>query len=260
LTSTIGFVILIIKLGGISMTIKDKVAVVTGASKGIGRQIALALAAEGADLAISARSSKLLESLANEIKNTGGKALVFTGDMSKEAEIQNFIKQTADHFGRIDILVNNAGVGHFYPVVRMPTEIWDEMFNLNVRGLFITTREALHFLRESGEAVIANVVSLAGKNSFANGGGYTATKHAVLAFSRCLMLEERKNGIRVLAICPGSVDTHFFQDQQGPEENKMRPNLEKILKPEDIADTIIHMILMPQRAMISEVDIRPSNP
>jgi 3-oxoacyl-[acyl-carrier protein] reductase len=103
-------------------------------------------------------------------------------------------------------------------------------------------------------------VSLAGKNSFANGGGYAATKHAVLAFSRCLMLEERKNGIRVLAICPGSVDTHFFQDQQGPEENKMKPNLEKILKPEDIADTILHMILMPQRAMISEVDIRPSNP
>ena len=242
------------------MTIKDKVAVVTGASKGIGRQTALALAAAGADTAVSARSGKLLESLANEIKNTGRKTLVFTGDMSKEAEIQNFIKQTIDHFGRIDILVNNAGVGHFYPVARMPTEIWDEMFNLNVRGLFITTREALPYLRESGEAVIANVVSLAGKNSFANGGGYAASKHAVLAFSRCLMLEERKNGIRVLAICPGSVDTHFFQDQQGPDENKMRPNLEKILKPEDIADTIIHMIHMPRRAMISEVDIRPSNP
>lgn len=164
------------------MTVEDKVAVVTGVSKGIGRHTALALAAAGADVAISKRSSELLKSLANEIKKTGGKAFVFTGDMSKE------------------------------------------------------------------------------KNSFTNGGGYAATKHAVLAFSRCLMLEERKNSIRVLAICPGSVDTHFFRDQQGLEENKMRPNLEKILKPEDIADTILHMILMPQRAMISEVDIRPSYP
>lgn len=242
------------------MTIRDKVAVVTGASKGIGRQTALALAAAGADLAISARSSELLETLANEIKNTGRKAFIFSGDMSKEPDIQNFIKQTVDYFGRIDILVNNAGVGHFYPVAGMPTEIWDEMFNLNVRGTFIATREALPYLRKSGEAVVVNVVSLAGKNAFVNGGGYAATKHAVLGFSRCLMLEERKNGIRVLAICPGSVDTHFFQDQQGPEENKMKPNLEKVLKPGDIADTILHMIRMPQRAMISEVDIRPSNP
>ncbi|MGD2088960.1 MAG: SDR family NAD(P)-dependent oxidoreductase [Candidatus Aminicenantes bacterium] len=242
------------------MTIKDKVAVVTGASKGIGRQTALALAAAGADVAISARSSELLETLAHEIKNNGRKTFIFTGDMSKEAEIQRFIKQTLDHFGRIDILVNNAGVGHFYPVARMPTKIWDEMFNLNVRGLFITTREALPYLRKSGEAVIANVVSLAGKNAFVNGGGYAASKHAVLGFSRCLMLEERNNGIRVLAICPGSVDTYFFQGQEGSEESKMKANREKVLKPEDIADSILHMIRMPQRAMISEVDIRPSNP
>lgn len=242
------------------MNITGKVAVVTGASKGIGRQTARALATAGADLAVSARSEDLLETLANEINNTGRKAFVFSGDMGTEANIQRFIEQTVDHFGRMDILVNNAGVGHFYPVAQMPTGRWDEMFNLNVRGLFLTTKESLPYLRKSGEAVIVNVVSLAGKNFFVNGGGYAATKHAVLGFSRCLMLEERRNGIRVLAICPGSVDTHFFRDQQGAEENKMRPNLEKVLKAEDIADTIIHMIRMPQRALISEVDIRPANP
>ncbi|UCH94377.1 MAG: SDR family oxidoreductase [Candidatus Aminicenantes bacterium] len=185
------------------MNIEDKVAVVTGASKGIGRQMALALAKAGADVAISARSSDLLETLTRQIENTGRKALAFVGDMSKEADIQRLIKQTADHFNRIDILVNNAGIGHFYPVAQMPTKQWDEMFNLNVRGLFITTREALPYLREPGEAVIVNVVSLAGKNSFVGGGGYTAAKHAALAFSRCLMLEERKIGLSVLAICPG---------------------------------------------------------
>jgi 3-oxoacyl-[acyl-carrier protein] reductase len=134
------------------------------------------------------------------------------------------------------------------------------MFNLNVRGFFIATREALPYLRKQGEGVIVNVVSLAGKNAFVGGGGYAASKHAVLGFTRCLMLEERKNGIRGLAICPGSVDTYFFQVQQGPGETRMTPNLEKVLKSGDIADTILHMIRMPQRALISEVDIRPSNP
>jgi NAD(P)-dependent dehydrogenase (short-subunit alcohol dehydrogenase family) len=242
------------------MNIKDKVAVVTGASKGIGRETAMALARFGANLAVSARSSTLLESLAEEIKETGRNALTFSGDMSKETDIKRFIGKTAEHFGRIDILVNNAGIGHFFPAADMPTELWDEMFNLNVRGLFLTTREALPFLRKPGEAVIANVVSLAGKNAFGGGSGYAASKHAVLGFSRCLMLEERKNGIRVLAICPGSVDTHFFQAQQSPQGFKMEPNPEKILKAADIANTISHMISMPQEALISEIDIRPTNP
>jgi NADP-dependent 3-hydroxy acid dehydrogenase YdfG len=239
------------------MDIKDKVAVVTGASKGIGRQTALALAGAGADVAISARSKDLLEEVAAEIQKTGRKAFVFPGDMSKEEDIKGFIKQTAERFGKIDILVNNAGLGYFHPIAEMSTALWDQMFNLNVRGVFIATREALPHLRKPGEAVIVNIVSLAGKNAFAGGGGYTGTKHALLAFSRCLMLEERKNGIRVLALCPGSVDTYFFDSQTG---NPLKPSLEKSLRPEDIASTILHMIRMPQRAMISEVDIRPSNP
>jgi len=242
------------------MDIKNKVAVITGASKGIGRQTALYLAKAGAHLAVSARSSELLDSLAREVENGGGKIFTFSGDMSKENDIQKFVKNTIDRLGGIDILINNAGVGHFFPVADMATEIWDDMFNLNVRGLFITTREALPHLRKAGEAVVVNVVSLAGKNAFVGGGGYAASKHAVLGFSRCLMLEERKNNIRVLAICPGSVDTYFFQGQRSADVSKMTPNLEKALKSEDIADSIVHMIRMPQRALISEIDIRPANP
>ena len=242
------------------MDIKHKVAVVTGASKGIGRVTALALANAGADVAVSARSDGLLESLAEEFRQADHNILTYTGDMSSESDIQEFIRATVDRFGRIDILINNAGVGHFFPVAEMPTQVWDEMFNLNVRGLFLTTREALPYLRKAGEAVIVNVVSLAGKNAFVGGGGYAATKHAVLGFSRCLMLEERKNNIRVLAICPGSVDTYFFQGQRSPDINRSTTEMEKALKPEDIADTILHTIRMPQRAMISEIDIRPSNP
>jgi NADP-dependent 3-hydroxy acid dehydrogenase YdfG len=236
------------------MDIKGKVIIITGASKGIGKTTALMLAQKGARLAVSARSKELLEQVAGEC---GPDTFSFTGDMSNENDIINFIKKTKEKFGRIDILINNAGLGIFKSVSELTTEHWDTMFNLNVRGLFIATRECLPYLRESGESVIVNVVSLAGKNAFVNGAGYAATKHAVLGFSRCLMLEERKNGVRVLAICPGSVDTPFFDPSR--VLNKPR-NPEKILKADDVASTIIHMIEMPQTAMISEVDIRPSNP
>jgi NADP-dependent 3-hydroxy acid dehydrogenase YdfG len=238
------------------MEINDKVAIVTGASKGIGRVTALGLAKAGADLAISARSRDLLAEVADQVRDMGRKVLSYAGDMRLEQETQEFIRKTVEVFGRIDILVNNAGAGYFSPVTDMSTEQWDEMFNLNVRAAFIATRQALPHLRRAGESVVVNVVSLAGKNAFVGGGGYAASKHALLGFSRCLMLEERKNGVRVLAICPGSVDTHFFDGQQ----DRMNPNLERALKPEDIAGSIIHMIRLPQRAMLSELDIRPSDP
>jgi len=236
------------------MNIAGKVVVVTGASKGIGKATALMLAKKGARLAISARTEDLLSKVAKEC---GPNTFAFTGDMSNENDIKAFIKQTKEKFGSIDILINNAGLGIFKPILETTTEQWDTMFNLNVRGLFIATRECISHLREAGESVIVNVVSLAGKNAFTNGAGYAASKHAVLGFSRCLMLEERKNGVRVLAICPGSVDTPFFD----PTRVMSKPrNPDKILKAKDVAFSIVHMIEMPQTAMISEIDMRPSNP
>jgi len=238
------------------MILKGKVAIVTGASKGIGKAVALALARQGVQLAISARSQDLLEQAARDARQLGVKCLAFCGDMSKEEDIQNLIRATVSEFGHLHILINNAGFGYFLPLSELTTKQWDEMFNLNVRGLFIATRESLPHLRQAGESVIVNVASLAGKNAFANGSGYAATKHAVIGFSRCLMLEERKNGVRVLVICPGSVATNFFDDHHGTFD----PKREKILMPEDVADSIIHMIQLPQRAMVSEIDIRPTNP
>jgi NADP-dependent 3-hydroxy acid dehydrogenase YdfG len=238
------------------MELKNKVACITGASKGIGRAVTLALAREGVSVAISARGKAQLEAVAEEAQALGVRVFNFPGDMSIEKNIKAFISGTKKEFGALDILVNNAGFGHFKPIADFPTKDWDDMFNLNVRGLFIATREALPSLREAGESVIVNVASLAGKNAFINGGGYAATKHAVLGFSRCLMLEERKNGVRVLAICPGSVATSFFDDHHG----SMDPKRDKILHAEDVADSIIHMLKLPQRAMVSEIDIRPSDP
>ncbi|NIM19984.1 MAG: SDR family NAD(P)-dependent oxidoreductase [Candidatus Latescibacteria bacterium] len=238
------------------MDLKEKAAVVTGASKGIGRAIAVALARAGANVSVSARSKDLLESTADEIRAQGVEVHSFAGDMRNEANIREFISGTVQKFGRLDVLVNNAGIGHFHRIIDMPLESWDEMFDLNVRGLFIATRESLPHLRNAGESVIVNIASIAAKNAFVSGGGYAPSKHAVLAFSRCLMLEERDNGVRVLAICPGSVRTNFFD----PQHEEMAPRFEKMLRPEDVAKAILEMIRMPQRAMISEVDIRPTNP
>ena len=238
------------------MELKNKVAIVTGGSKGIGRAIALALANEGANVAISARDGKTLERTAAEVKAQGVDVFSFTGNMSAEAEIKRFIEATINRFGQLDVLINNAGVGLFHRIADFPTKDWDELFQLNVRGLFIATRECLPHLHKAGESAVVNVVSLAGKNAFLNGGGYSATKHAVLAFSRCLFLEERENGVRVLAICPGSVDTDFFDDRS-EISNTRRQNM---VQSEDVAESILHMLKLPQRAMVSEIDIRPTNP
>ena len=235
---------------------KGKVAIVTGGSKGIGRAVALALARAGANVAISARGTGALEHTKEELERAGVQALAFAGDMSLHEDIRRFVSSVVNRFGEIDILVNNAGTGYFHPVADFPVEEWDAMFNLNVRGLFIMTQECLRHLRAAGESVIVNVVSLAGKNAFRTGAGYAATKHAVLGFSRCLMLEERPNGVRVLAICPGSVDTSFHRG----EASITSTHRENMLRPGDVAESILHMIRQPQRALVSEIDIRPTNP
>ncbi|MBN1542401.1 SDR family NAD(P)-dependent oxidoreductase [candidate division KSB1 bacterium] len=234
------------------MELENKVALVTGASKGIGRAIALQLARNGVHVALVARNADLLQHVAQQIEALGVRALPIAADIRLESEIVSAVHRTVKTFNRLDILVNNAGIGKFHSIAEMPTQAWDEMFELNMRGLFLMTRECLPHLRRSSESAVINIASLAAKNVFKTGGGYAATKHAVLAFSRCLMLEERQNGVRVLAICPGSVDTDFFDTETSGRAHFMQP--------QDVADSILTMLHLPQRAMMSEIDIRPSNP
>ncbi len=234
------------------MKLTDKVALVTGASRGIGRAIALHFAAEGARLAISGRDPDRLGELRDELRTRGNEVISILGDISSEPDVVKLVQSTAEAFGRIDILVNNAGFGIFKPVVEMKTEEFDSLFSVNMRGAFIATREALRHMIAQNDGVIVNIASLAGKNAIENGAAYAATKWAMIGFAKSVMLEVRKHNIRVVTICPGSVDTEFGFSN--------RSNRDRILKPKDVAEAAVLAASLPATAMMSEIDLRPTNP
>jgi len=235
------------------MKLDGAVALVTGAGKGIGRSIALSLASHGTTVALNARTESDLNAVRTEIEAAGGKAEVLPADLRSDDALHGIFRGVDERFGRLDILVNNAGIGKFAPVRDLAVEDLDAMWDLNMRALFLCTKEAVDRMEKSGGGAIVNVASLAGRNAFIGGAGYAATKWALIGFSRCLMLEVRDKGIRVITICPGSVDTEF----SGSRDPERAP---KILAPEDVAETVLSALRLPPRAMVSEIDIRPTNP
>lgn len=235
------------------MRLKDSVAVVTGAGRGIGKAIAVSLAEEGAHVVLVSRSGKELETVRVGIEKRGWTAEVAAADIIDDAAAARVFEDTAKRHGRIDILVNNAGIGRFAPMRSLAMRDLDDMWKLNVRALVHCTKLALPIMEKNKRGVIVNISSLAGKNAFIGGAGYAATKWALLGLSRCLMLEEREHNIRVVAICPGSVDT-TFNDNRDPEKRQ------RILSPQDVAEAVLLAVTMPERAMVSEIDIRPTKP
>jgi len=235
------------------MRLKDSVAVVTGAGRGIGKAIAVSLAEEGAHVVLVSRSEKELETVRIGIEKRGWTAEVAAADITDDAAAARVFEDTAKRHGRIDILVNNAGIGRFAPMRSLAMRDLDDMWKLNVRALVHCTKLALPIMEKNKRGVIVNISSLAGKNAFIGGAGYAATKWALLGLSRCLMLEEREHNIRVVAICPGSVDT-TFNDNRDPEKRQ------RILSPQDVAEAVLLAVTMPERAMVSEIDIRPTKP
>ena len=235
------------------MDLSDKVAIVTGAGRGIGKAIALALARAGADVVAAARTQQEIDATAAEIAGIGRRSLAMAADISVDSDVAELMGKTAAQFSRIDILINNAGIGSFANVTELPVGVFDRMWQVNMRGVFLCTRAALpHMIRQrSGD--ILNIASLAGRNAFIGGSGYCATKWALIGFARCLMLEVREHNIRVMTLCPGSVETSFGDDASSKSSTS-------IPKAEDIAQVAIDTILMPRNVMVSEVDIRPTNP
>ncbi|MHB1051014.1 MAG: SDR family oxidoreductase [Bacteroidota bacterium] len=231
------------------MGLEKRVAIVTGASRGIGKMIAAELARKGMRVVLAARNETMLRSVQVEIERSGGTAMAVTTDVTSEESVRRLVETTISTFGAVDVLVNNAGVGYFSHVMEMPLPQFDAMMDVNLKGMFLCCKAVLPHMSEQRRGEIINIASLAGKNSFAGGSVYSATKWGVIGFSRSLMLEVREQMIRVITICPGSVNTQFGNSDR---------NNPAIIQPEDVAATVVFALTMPDRVNVSEIDIRPT--
>ncbi|HJR16311.1 MAG TPA: SDR family oxidoreductase [Gemmatimonadales bacterium] len=230
-------------------------ALITGATEGIGRATAFALGHAGYRVAVCARTQPKVRQLVEELQSAGIEAAGSAADVGNADQVARMAEEIVGSLGEIDVLVNNAGVMIAKPFEELTLGDWDAVMNTNVRSLFLVTKAVISGMRQRRNGTIVNVASLAGRNGFVGGTAYTASKHAVLGFSRSLMLETRKDNVRVIAICPGSVDTSMLRDQP-----MLKSEPSRILRPEDVAATILHTLSLPVRAMVSELDIRPTNP
>jgi NAD(P)-dependent dehydrogenase (short-subunit alcohol dehydrogenase family) len=230
-------------------------ALVTGATHGIGRATAFTLGRAGYRVGVCSRTAPKIAALVEELRADGIEAAGVAGDVSRPGDVTAVVEHVASALGEIGVLVNNAGVLIARPIAELTLEDWDATMATNLRSLYLMTRAVLPPMRAKGRGDIVNVASLAARNGFVGGSAYTASKHAVLGFGRSLMLELRKEGIRVITICPGSVDTGMLQDQP-----MLQSNPDRILRPDDVAESILHTLRLPHRALVSEVDLRPTNP
>jgi len=234
------------------MEIRGSVALVTGAGRGIGRAIALALAREGASVAIVSRTASELDGVVDEIEALGARGLAFAGDLRDPSVCQSAVAATVDRFGRLSALVNNAGVGVFANVADTSDEDWDAVLGTNLTAVFRLTRAALPHLTNRGGHVVM-VSSLAGSNPAAGMAAYGASKAALDYFAHCLMLEVRAQNVKVTTIAPGSVDTSFSGLAKPGSTSWM-------LTSEDLAQTVVDLLRMRDGAHASRVEMRPARP
>lgn len=228
----------------------EKVALVTGAGRGIGRSIALSLARHGARVALTARTEAELKAVQAEIEAFGGKAACLPADVSVEAEVMALVRHTVGRWGRLDILINNAGLVMGKPLVESTTAEWDQIMAVNARAPFILCREAIPYLRQQEVSFIINIASVVATKGYINQSVYGASKHALLGLTKALAREVQQDGIRVHAINPGGVDT----DQLG----LTRPDLDRsvLMRPEEIADIVLFLVTRPGNAVIDEINVR----
>ncbi|MGW7752621.1 SDR family NAD(P)-dependent oxidoreductase [Streptomyces violaceusniger] len=244
------------------------IALVTGASSGIGAATARRLAEDGASVALVARRKDRLDGLATEIEKAGGTALVVEADITDRAQAEAAVQQTVEHFGRLDTLVNNAGLMLLGPVVGADMEEWERMIAINVQGLLYTTHAALPHLLEAAEqgprrvADIVNISSIAGRQAWANFGVYNMTKFGVNGFTESLRQEITQRHVCVGVLEPGAVDTELGSHNNDKIHTEMlEPFNEQHerLDPADIADGIAYMVTRPRHASIAELWVMPTD-
>ena len=236
-----------------SNKLQGKVAIITGASAGIGRASALALAGEGASLVLTARRKDRLETLAQEIARLGGKAAIVTGDAREEDTALRTVQAAQDTFGRIDILINNTGVGNYKNLVDTSAAEYDEMMDTNVRSTFVFTRHVVPVMKRQKSGTILMISSMAGVYGFGGEAVYCMTKFAQVGFAQALDRELRESGIKVGAICPGGVKTEFALGKGRTEEGVRQSNM---LDPEDVAAVVLLACTQSPKSRIIEVQMR----
>jgi NAD(P)-dependent dehydrogenase (short-subunit alcohol dehydrogenase family) len=227
--------------------IKDKVALITGASKGIGYGIAEALLKQGVKVAITSRSQQSADEAA---KKLGPEVLAIAADVKDFASQQKAVEQTIAKFGALDFLIANAGVGHFAPIDEMTPELWNDTIDTNLTGVFYSVKAAIPALKKS-EGYIITISSLAGTNFFPTASAYNASKFGLTGFSQAIMLDLRQYGIKVTTIMPGSVATHFADHTPDAEKDAWK------IQPEDIGQMVIDLFQMNPRTLPSKVEVRP---
>jgi NADP-dependent 3-hydroxy acid dehydrogenase YdfG len=244
----------------------EVVALVTGASSGIGEAAAAALAGQGAAVALAARRVDRLEGLARRIEQGGGRALVIEADVSLDRDARRAVESTVAEFGRLDTLINNAGVMLLGPAVDAPLSEWQRMVNVNVYGLIYCTHAALpHLLRAAQDsprqvADLVNVSSVAGRTTRPGSNVYNLTKHGVGAFSESLRQEVTRRHLRVSVVEPGAVDTELRTHNRPEIQQQMQQRFVgvELLKASDIADAILYIVTRPWYVSINELLVRPT--
>lgn len=230
--------------------IAGQVALVTGGSRGIGLAIAARLGRMGARVAICARSAESLERAAEGLRRDAVETLAIAADVTRPAEVTALVERTRKSLGPVDILVNNAGVGVFGPVQALRDSDWDAVLDTNLKAVFLVSKEVAPEMIRRRTGQIINISSLAGKNAFANGSVYCASKWGLLGLTYCMAEDLRTYGIRVSAVCPGTVATQF-----SPHAGK---DPAKMLQPDDVAHAVAALVTQAPQSFISEVLLRPT--
>jgi NADP-dependent 3-hydroxy acid dehydrogenase YdfG len=234
------------------VNLDGKTALVTGASRGIGKCIAMALAERGAKVFLTARDVEKLSLAQKEIADNGGKAFYIPADLSMETEINSLFSEFSSMSKNLDILINNAGIGVFKGFDELDSKDFDRIFDINVKSMFLMCKKAMELMIPEKSGHIINISSVQGIKAYKKHSLYTASKHAVMGLTKALAVDTQEYNIRVSVILPGGVDTDLIGDA--------RPDLDrsKLIRPEDIARTVLYFLSLSQEAMVDEVYIRRS--
>ncbi|MBS0153649.1 MAG: SDR family oxidoreductase [Nitrospira sp.] len=231
------------------LRLRDKIAIITGSSSGIGKAIALRFALEGAMVIVAARRTILCQETVQQIRENGGEAIAIQTDVADERQVERLIGESVSRYGRIDILVNNAGIGGGGRIAEMSTKTFDEVMNINLRGTFLCCRAGFRQMKRQGGGVILNMSSVAGLQAWGGTGIYSASKHGIMALTKSLADEGRPYGIKVSAICPGAVADELVDAPYSEIERS-----EKI-DPFDVAEAAVYLSTLGKYTVVHHIVI-----